>query len=205
MFITFEGLDYSGKSTQAAVLVRKLESIPGGLPVRFIREPGGTIISEKIREILLNKEHTELSEVAEMLLFSASRNQLVAEVIVPALQSNEIIVCDRYVDSTTAYQGYGRGLDLQAIRHMNRLATAGVKPDLTFLLDIPLEEIERRKLGDSDRMEDSGKTFYRRVRDGYLAIAREEPERVMVIDGLPPPDQISDVIWANVEKIVSRT
>jgi dTMP kinase len=205
MFITFEGLDYSGKSTQAALLVERLEKVAQGRAIRFIREPGGTPVSEKIREILLDREHHEISEVAEMLLFSASRNQLVTEVIIPALMNNEIVVCDRYDDSTTAYQGYGRGLDLQSISQMNRLATAGVRPDLTILLDIPLEEIARRNTGSTDRMEDAGQQFHKRVRDGYLAIARNEPGRVAVINGVGTTGQISDAIWERVEKLMSET
>ncbi len=140
MFITFEGLDFSGKSTQATILVEKLKKAHP--VVHFLREPGGTKISERIRDILLDKKNLEMTDAAELLLFSAARAQLVKEVIVPALQRGEIVVCDRYYDSTTAYQGYGRGIDLDAVKSINRLATGGTDPDITFFVDIPVDEIE---------------------------------------------------------------
>jgi dTMP kinase len=186
MFLSFEGVDSSGKTTQAAILVDALRGA-GGAPVHFIREPGGTPISERLREILLDRRNLELSELTELFLFSASRAQLVAQVILPALARGEIVVCDRFHDSTTAYQGYGRGLDLEAVRRINAVATAGTDPDLTVLVDITVGEIERRKNasgGQTDRMESSGRAFYERVRTGYLAIAREHPERFVVVDGM---------------------
>jgi len=142
MFLTFEGIDFCGKSTQARLLVERLEK---NHTVRLIREPGGTRISEQLREILLDKRHLELTEVAELFLFEASRAQLVAEVIRPALERGEFVICDRYSDSTTAYQGFGRGVDIEAIARVNALATGGTEPDLTVVIDIPVEEIERRK------------------------------------------------------------
>ena len=186
MFLTFEGVDCSGKTTQAAILVEALRARRGSI-VHFIREPGGTAISERLREILLDRSNLELSELAELFLFSASRAQLVAEVIRPALGRGEIVVCDRFYDSTSAYQGYGRGLDLDAVRRINAVATAGTDPDLTVLVDITVEEIEARKRasgGVPDRMEKSGRAFFERVRKGYLAIAREQPGRFVVIDGM---------------------
>jgi len=201
MFITFEGLDFSGKSTQAKLLVERLKKAKH--VVRFLREPGGTKISERIREILLDKSHLEMTEAAELLLFSASRTQLVAEVIVPALQRGEIVVCDRYYDSTTAYQGYGRGFNLEAVRHINKIATAGTDPDLTILVDIPVEEIERRKAAAGmtfDRMESAGREFYERVRKGYLDIARNEPDRLVLVDGLASIDAVKTQVWQAVER-----
>jgi len=201
MFITFEGLDFSGKSTQANLLVERLKKAKH--VVRFLREPGGTKISERIREILLDKSHLEMTEAAELLLFSASRTQLVAEVIVPALQRGEIVVCDRYYDSTTAYQGYGRGFNLEAVRHINKIATAGTDPDLTILVDIPVEEIERRKAAAGmtfDRMESAGREFYERVRKGYLDIARNEPDRLVLVDGLASIDAVKTQVWQAVER-----
>jgi dTMP kinase len=186
MFLTFEGVDCSGKTTQAAMLVEALRA-RGGRLVHFIREPGGTAISERLREILLDRNNLELSELTELFLFSASRAQLVAQVILPALGRGEIVVCDRFYDSTTAYQGYGRGLDLEAVRRINAVATAGTYPDLTVLVDITVGEIEARKKtsgGSPDRMENSGREFYDRVRKGYLAIARREPGRFIVVDGM---------------------
>ena len=213
MFITIEGLDCSGKSTQAKLLVEKLRGSVQGMTrgnpvVQFIREPGGTKISERIREILLDRNHPELTDAAELLLFSASRSQLVKEVIVPALNRKEIVVCDRYSDSTTAYQGFGRGIDLRVIGQMNQLATSGVVPDLTILIDIPLQEIQRRKAAmgiASDRMEGSGGSFYECVRSGYFEIARKERKRVVVVNGTEPTEIVARAIWAAVEPRLQRT
>jgi dTMP kinase len=194
MFLTFEGIDFCGKSTQARLLAGRLGT---SRAVRLIREPGGTRISERLREILLDKRHLELTEVAELLLFSASRAQLVTEVIKPALTSGEWVLCDRYYDSTTAYQGYGRGLDLEAIGRVNTLATASTEPDLTFVIDIPVEEIERRKKAAGlafDRMELSGRQFYARVRAGYRTMAETLP-RMVVIDGTRSVEDIHQEIW----------
>jgi dTMP kinase len=201
MFITFEGLDFSGKSTQATILVEKLRSTHA--VVHLLREPGGTDISERIRDILLDKQNLHMDEAAELLLFSAARSQLVKEVIVPALRRGEIVVCDRYYDSTTAYQGYGRELPLDAVKSINRLATEGVDPDLTFFIDIPVDEIEQRKMRTGmmlDRMESSGRAFYTRVRNGYHEIARRENQRFIVIDGMKNVDEIAGGIWKVVEK-----
>jgi dTMP kinase len=201
MFITFEGLDFSGKSTQATILVEKLEHTHA--VVHFLREPGGTKISERIRDILLDKKNLEMNDAAELLLFSAARAQLVKEVIVPALQRGEIVVCDRYYDSTTAYQGHGRGIDLAAVKSINRLATGGTDPDITFFVDIPVDEIERRKKKAGmvfDRMESSGRAFYERVRGGYCTIAGDEKHRVITINGMLDVDAIAKNIWTIVQK-----
>ncbi len=205
MFITFEGLDFSGKSTQATLLVEKLKQ--QHCTVHFIREPGGTAISEKIRDILLDKKHLEMSDTAEILLFSASRSQLVSQVIKPALLRGEVVVCDRYCDSTTAYQGYGRELDLDAVRAINKLATGGTMPDLTVLVDIPIDEIERRKTRAGltfDRMESSGRAFYERVRDGYHQLVLAEPERWVRVSGLLSIDEIQKEICSKVENKIKR-
>jgi dTMP kinase len=204
MFITFEGLDFSGKSTQATRLVERLRQRQ--YVVHFIREPGGTPISERIRAILLDRDNRALTPTAELFLFSASRSQLVAGVIRPALQRGELVVCDRYCDSTTAYQGYGRGLDLNAIHMVNHLATAGTMPDLTFFIDIPVEEIERRKTqaGQTfDRMESSGRAFYERVRNGYRALVAAEPHRWRMLDGLRSVAELEHEIWTAVEQQLS--
>jgi dTMP kinase len=203
MFMTFEGLDFSGKSTQAKRLIEKLraEALPGDNRIRhvqFIREPGGSSISERLREILLDRKNLELNDVAELLLFSASRAQVVQQVILPALQRGEHVLCDRYVDSTTAYQGYGRGLDLHSVRQINRFATSGLVPDVTILLEITPDEILRRKeragIG-FDRMENSGREFYERVRNGYREIAGLEPGRFVVVDGMAPVENVEKEIW----------
>lgn len=206
MFLTFEGVDSSGKTTQARMVAEMMRADTGGV-VHFIREPGGTPISERLRDILLDKKNLELSETAELLLFSASRAQLVRQCILPALRRGETVVCDRYADSTTAYQGYGRGLDLTAVSQINRFATAGVDPDLTILVDITVEEIERRKHAAgsaSDRMESAGKEFYERVRSGYLAIAADHGDRCVVVNGMRSVEEIARDIAAIVRERKER-
>jgi len=193
MFLTFEGLDASGKTTQAQILVDALRA-RGDAAVHFIREPGGTVISERLREILLDRRNLDLSDLAELFLFSASRAQLVREVIAPAIARGETVVCDRFYDSTTAYQGYGRGLDLGAIATVNALATAGTVPDLTLLVDVTVDEVIRRKRAagaPADRMEGGGRQLFERVRNGYLAIAREHPDRVRVVNGMRSVDLVA--------------
>lgn len=200
MFITFEGLDFCGKSTQASLLVDKLKKRK--TVVHSLREPGGTGISERIRDLLLDKKNLEMTEAAELFLFSAARAQLVMEVIVPALQKGEVVICDRYYDSTTAYQGYGRGLNLDTVKSINRLATGGIDPDITFFVDIPVDEIDRRKKKAGmtfDRMESAGKAFYERVRKGYREIAAAESERFVTLDGMMSVDHLATAIWKSVE------
>ena len=196
MFITFEGLDFSGKTTQANLLVHRLEQ--NGRSVLFLREPGGTKISEQIRLILLNRDHTTMDQVTELLLFSASRSQLVSEVILPALKEGKVVVCDRFADSTVAYQGWGRGLNLEAVKTINAVATFGLVPDLTFFLDLPLKELRNRAREggeERDRLERSGEEFYDRVRRGYLASVELERKRFVVVDGSLPVQQIHERVW----------
>jgi dTMP kinase len=204
MFITFEGLDACGKTTQAKLLVEELKN--SGLNILFLREPGGTGISEKIRQILLDREHLEMSDLAEFFLFSAARTQLVNEVIRPALDAGITVLCDRFYDSTTAYQGYGRGLDLEDVKRINRVATNGLAPDITFILDIPVSEILRRRgrsKGDTDRMESSGIEFYARVRQGYHAIAQAESSRCYLLAGTRKIQEIHEEILEIVQKKLS--
>ncbi|SRR5713101_464639 len=201
MFITFEGLDASGKTTQARLLTEKLKE--EGRDFIFLREPGGTEISEKIRAILLDRDHLEMSQLAELFLFSAARTQLVSEVIRPCIDSGRIVVCDRFYDSTTAYQGYGRGLDLDAVKKVNQVASLAIVPDLTFILDIEVSEINRRRAAGkiaADRMEDSGTTFYTNVRQGYFHIAKAEPKRCVLVNGMRPSQEIHEEIWSVVQK-----
>lgn len=201
MFITFEGIDFSGKSTQAGLAVERLISI--GRSVRFVREPGGTELSERIRSILLDKGQLDIDPIAELLLFSAARAQLVREIIAPSLKAGMIVVCDRFYDSTTAYQGYGRDLPLPDVRAINDFSTSGTTPDLTLFVDVNPEEIRRRKLksGDApDRMERSGDAFYDKVVDGYRRIAAGEPDRVVVIAGSGPVEHTHAAIWGVIEK-----
>ncbi len=195
MFVTFEGLDYSGKSTQVTRVVERLSR--ENHSVLLVREPGGTALGEKIRSLLLDKASQGMTEISELMLFSASRAQLVADIIQPALKSGTVVVCDRFYDSTTAYQGWGRGIPIEAVRAINTTATFGLVPDLTFFLDIPVDEIERRlKASGSgkDRMESNGLQFYRRVRDGYLDLAKTE-ERFRAMDGMQSVDVLHQQIW----------
>ncbi len=200
MFITFEGLDGCGKTTQATLLVDRLKAL--GKEVVFLREPGGTAVSEKIRNILLDKQHLELKQKTELFLFSAARTQLVDEVIRPALRGGKAVICDRFYDSTTAYQGYGRGLNLDEVKSINMIATSGTTPDLTVLVDVALEEIQRRRSTGiaNDRMETSGIEFYKRVREGYCALAATEPKRIAVISGMRSVEEIHNEIWSIVQR-----
>jgi dTMP kinase len=180
MFITFEGIDGSGKSTQLKLLARELEN--AGHKVKVLREPGSTPFSEKIREILLSNRF-DIAPLTELLLFEASRSHLVQNEILPALKNNEIVICDRFYDSTTAYQGYGRGLNLDDVRRMNAIATGGLQPDITFFLDVSVfTSYFRTKDIASDRIEAAGDEFFNRVRSGFLKIAEQEPDRVIVIN-----------------------
>jgi dTMP kinase len=203
MLITFEGLDYSGKSTQVQLLSDRLSTQDHHVLV--LREPGGTEVGEKIRKLLLDKANIGLTEASELFLFSASRSQLIQDVIRPALEGGMVVICDRYYDSTTAYQGYGRGIALDVIQTMNRYATDGLTPELTFFLDIPIREIEKRITASKknrDRMESSGMEFYERVREGYLRIAESE-SRYIVLNGLQPIDELHDLIWDHVSKVLT--
>lgn len=184
MFITFEGIDLCGKSTQAKLLLEYLQSKKK--KVIYVREPGGTKISEKIRHLLLDKDHVEMEYVTEFLLFSASRYQLTNEVIIPHLKKNYIVICDRYFDSSTAYQGFGGKIDVKDINQVNRFATSGLKPDITFLLHItPEESFKRKKLMNKagDRIEEKTLAYYKKVVNGYMQIAKTNKKRYKVIDG----------------------
>jgi len=212
MFVTLEGLDYSGKSTQAERLVRRLEQSHGEQPdrwpaVTFLRDPGGTPLSERLRDVLLDRRHLAMCGRTELLLFAASRAQLVEGVIRPSLLRGSLVVCDRFYDSTTAYQGYGRELNLDEVVRLNEFATGGLKPDLTILFDVPIGDVERRRRtarADADRMESSGRAFYERVRAGYLAIAAAEPLRIVRIDGTEGPDAVEARVWDAVRERLER-
>ena len=179
-FIVFEGLDFTGKSTQVKLLADRLGQT--GYPVTTTREPGGTTLGEQVREIILSNKNTELLPLAELLLFVTCRAQLCTEVIVPALQERRVVVSSRYRLSSLAYQGYGRGIDVDLIRRLNEAATNGLQPDLTFLIDLPEEIALARKQGEGDRIEVENLTFYRRVREGYLELVQQDP-RIVRIDG----------------------
>lgn len=169
-----------------------------GLPVLTIRDPGTTRISEQIRAILLNRDYQEMSAWTELLLYESARAQMVEQVIKPALEAQNIILCDRFFDSTTAYQGYGRQLDLIIVQQANRLGACGLRPNLTFLLDLEPElALARKHLGNlqNDRLENENTAFYQRVRSGYLTIASQHPETVKVLDACQSIDDIHKAIW----------
>lgn len=185
LFITFEGPEGSGKTTQLRLLEAWLRG--RGYDVLATREPGGTAISEAIRTILLDPAHTEMRPETEILLFSAARAQIVAQVIRPHLARGGIVLCDRYADSTLAYQGYGRGLDLDILRAITAFATGGLLPHLTIYLDIPIEiGLQRKAIQEWNRLEAQTRAFHQRVRQGYLEMAAAEPERWLVLDASQP-------------------
>jgi dTMP kinase len=198
LFITFEGPDGSGKTTQARMLTEYLQS--RGLPVLHTREPGGTAISEQIRDVVLSNRNQSIQHETEALLFSAARAQIVAELIRPALAAGKIVVCDRYADSTMAYQGYGLGLDLDALRAITRFATGGLVPDLTFYIDVPAEVgLARRHRGETNRLDQKDLAYHAKVRDGFLKMARAEPQRWVVIDGTRSVEQVQRDVRARLE------
>ena len=189
MLVTFEGIDGSGKSTQAERLAGALRA--RGRRVRRVREPGGADLPERVRALLLDPA-LHIADRAELLLFSAARAQLVDETIRPALGAGETVIADRFYDSTTAYQGGGRGLaDPAWLADFHAFVTGGLVPDRTYLIDVPLAVAARRRAGArADRMEASGEAFYTRVRMAYLALAAREPERVVILDGTRDPDAL---------------
>lgn len=192
MFITLEGPEGSGKSTQIKRLAKRLELM--GFPVITTREPGGTPIGDQIRQVLMRMENKELHPRTEILLFLAARAQLVEQLIKPALQDGKIILCDRYGDSTLAYQGYGHGLDLEKLRQMLDFATDHLKPDLTILLDLDVKlGLMRKKAEDEwNRLDAYEVLFHERVREGYLNLAREEPNRWRIVDASQGIDAVQE-------------
>lgn len=201
--MTFEGADGSGKTHQAALLAGAARA--AGIPTTLTREPGGTWAGERVREILLGAASTNerISPRADALLFSAGRAQLVAEVVEPALVRGELVIDARHADSTLAYQGFGRGLPVDELRAIQRFATAGLTPDLTILLDLPVESGLARKSTDERNRFEAGfdLEFHRRVRDGYLALAAAEPGRFAVVDATPAADVVFSAVLASVSRL----
>lgn len=187
LFITFEGADGCGKTTQLMLLAKYLKS--KGEDIIVTREPGARGLGEKIREILLNYDG-QVSSQAEAFLFLADRAQHIDVIVNPAVANGKIVLCDRHTDSSVAYQGYGRGLDIGRINLLNNIATSGRKPDLTLVFDIDVETSMCRVGNEKDRMESAGKEFFNRVRNGYLDIARLEPQRVKVLDASKSVEEI---------------
>lgn len=198
MFITLEGPEGAGKSTQLPQLAKWLEG--RGRAVITTKNPGGTPIGGQVRKILLEPANAAMVPLAELLLYAADRAQHVEEVVKPALAQGSVVLCDRYADSTLAYQGYGRGLDQALIAQLNALATGGLVPDLTLLLDLPSEQGLARVAASRqvDRLETEAIAFHHRLRDGYLAIARREPARFAVVDATQPPEAVQEALRAAV-------
>ena len=205
-FITFEGIEGSGKSTQIALLANYLTA--RGVRHVLTREPGGTLIGDQIRKILLDPANRALDPAAELLLYAASRAQHLREIIIPALAGGANVLCDRFSDATLAYQGYGRGLDIEMIRALDRIVTAGMRPDLTLLFDIEAASGIARARGRNNsrgleaeaRFENEELAFHERVRQGYLALVAQEPERIQVVDA----SSSAEAIQAKVRKIVDE-
>ena len=206
-FISFEGIDFSGKSTQIDLLKNYLEE--NGEKVFVLREPGGTKISERIRSILLDKKNMKMHPRAEMLLFSAARVQLTVEKIIPLLEQGNYVIADRFVDSTTAYQGFGRDLEPEIVEYVNQFATLGLLPGITFYLEIKPEQVlQRRSKSDreEDRMESAGLDFYNNVFNGYNKIAKKYPERFHILDATQVKEEIHrQIIMSIKNKSIGET
>lgn len=203
MFITFEGIDFCGKSTQVELLKNYLEN--NNKNVLIIREPGGTEISEKIRDLLLDKKNYKMTMESEIFLFSASRAQLVREKIKPFLEKGYFVISDRFHDSTTSYQGFGRGIPLESVMHINKVAIDDTIPDITFFIDIPLEEADKRKRlksdSDLDRIEVADDSFFNRVRNGYLYLSKTE-KRFRVVDGTKKVEEIHNFVVSEMRQML---
>lgn len=204
-FVVVEGIEGSGKTTQAARLARWLAA--RGVSHLVTREPGGTPVGEAIRGVVLDRPGLAMPAETELLLILAARSAFVRQVVQPALERGEVVVADRYEPSTVAYQGYGRGLDIAEVGRLNRFATAGLRPDLTLILDVPVElgtARQRREGKEADRMESEGRAFLERVREGYLAIARDDPGTVLV-DASGSPEEVHRSVVAAVEELFGGT
>ena len=202
-FITFEGIDGSGKTTQINLLEAKLNQ--QGIPTLILREPGGTKLSEKIRGILLDRKNINLSPSAESLLFVAARAQLMEEKIKPALKRDRVVICDRFSDSTVAYQGYGRGLNVKYLEELNNFATDSIQPDITIILDVDPEKAAIRMASDvPDRLESAGINFFLKVRKGYYEIARRYPQRCVIIDGSRTESEVFELVLKEVDKKILK-
>ncbi|UCE98262.1 MAG: dTMP kinase [Dehalococcoidia bacterium] len=201
LFITFEGGEGCGKSFQAEALHGRL--CQEGIPSILTHEPGGTPLGNELCRILKWNENLDITPMAELLLFNASRSQLVDKVIKFNLEQGKVVICDRFTDSTYVYQGYGRGLDKELIRNINDIATQGLRPDLTILLDLPVEMgFARRNNNLQDRFEKVEMTFHERVHQGYLELAAEQPERFLVINANQTKAKIADLIWRKVNELL---
>jgi dTMP kinase len=203
LFITFEGGEGSGKSTQARLLYQRLLKL--AIPAVLTYEPGGTPFGRRLGHWLKWGDTKKITPVTELLLFNAARAQSVAEIIIPGLKDGKTVISDRYADSTTVYQGYGRELDLKMVTSINQSATQGLKPDLTVLMNLPVADgLKRKKTGKPDRFEREELAFHRRVMEGYSVLATSEPERWLVVDATQSKEQIADIIWQKVSQLLSK-
>jgi dTMP kinase len=201
IFISFEGIDGCGKSTQVELLIKKLNSLK--IRSLLVREPGGSKIAENIRSILLDNANRLMSNETEALLMTASRAQLTREVIIPKLNEGFVVVADRFQDSTIAYQGGGRGLDISFLEMLNLFATNHLIPNMTFYIDISAKEGLKRTISNEfDRIENAGEAFQVRVRNEYLNLIKKEPQRVFLVDGAKTVTEIHEEIWSKIEKII---
>ena len=200
--ITFEGVEGSGKTTQISTSAERLRRL--GWTVLETREPGSTSVGEQIRDVMLNRGNEQLTALTEAFLVMAARAQHVEEVVRPALASGAVVLCDRFADSTLAYQGYGRGLDLQALRRLNRLATTGLTPDMTIVFDVPVTVgLQRRRAHrEVNRLDMESIAFHERVRRGFLQLARQEPRRMKIVKAGGTQEQISDTVAALIEPLL---
>ena len=200
--ITFEGIDGSGKTTQANFLYKKLRLLKH--PVRYLREPGGTAIGERIRSVLLDTTHSDMLPFTELFLYLAARAQITGSVIVPSLNAGETVIMDRFIDSSVAYQGFARGLGFDLVRDLNLAATGGLIPDLTIVIDCDPEIALARSVSAPDRLESEGIPFMRHVREGFLLIARQDPGRVRVIDGGLSVSEIAELVFSSVSSLLAH-
>jgi len=201
LLVTFEGIEGSGKSTQIGLTREFLEG--GGYPYLVTKEPGGAPLGEEIKRLVLDGGHLRIDPLAELFLFGADRAQHVAEVLRPALQEGKVVLCDRFTDATVAYQGYGRGVDIAFIEEINRWAAGGLIPDITILLDCPVEVGMARAQG-KDRFEREEYDFHQRVREGYLSIAQKEPQRVKVLNAEDEKEAIQEEIQRIITSLLAR-
>jgi dTMP kinase len=203
LFITLEGGEGCGKSTQSKLLFNRLKKL--AIPVVLTHEPGVTALGKKITNLLKWSKNINISPTAELLLFNASRAQLLDELIIPSLDKGMVVICDRFTDSTLAYQGYGRGLDLASVREVNSTATGDLMPQIAILLDIPVEQgLARKEKEKADRFQSEQIAFHRRVRNGYLQLAKDEPERWLVIDAAKTKEEIAAIIWKKISGLLPR-
>jgi dTMP kinase len=203
-FITFEGVEGSGKTTQVSNSAERLRKF--GWSVLETREPGGTSVGEQIRDVMLNRANDRLTALTEAFLVMAARAQHVQEVVRPALAAGAVVLCDRFADSTLAYQGYGRGLDIQALRRLNQLATAGLTPDMTIVFDVPAAiGLRRRRVHrEVNRLDMESLGFHERVRKGFLQLAKQEPSRIKIVNAAGAREQISDTVVGLIERCLEH-